>query len=105
MKARISRVKKPLPNLGGRATLLPPLGLNASKRNSASLKGTLHSRTNDLSRKIFNTTSPEMLNQKSSDQIPINSMYASEVDRSQVLPPSMEDSTSRHDIIKETMDD
>ena len=49
LKDRISRVKKPLPNLGGRATLLPPISNNEfkSSKRSFSMKHRTEGRTTE----------------------------------------------------------
>jgi len=78
MRDRIRKVKKPLPNLGGRATQLPPLDrnqfANQSRRSFSTTKnanGYVGRQSN--SGQMFSGSND--LNQESAGVIPINSMY------------------------------
>ena len=81
MRDRISKVKKPLPNLGGRATQLPPLDRSkymASKRSSSTAKRMTNQGRQSNPSAMF---AGNDLNQSSAGAIPINSMYSGEAER------------------------
>lgn len=89
LKERISRVKKPLPNLNGRAILLPPLNssdMHNSKR-SFSMKPRKEGRTKDNT--PLGLGNENEFNHASASQIPINSMYEGEEERKAAIPPPL----------------
>ena len=95
VRNRIKRVKKALPNLGGRANQLPPLETSAFKSSKRSVS---YSSTNPIIRKsnqqkIFGSRSGVALdlNQSSAEIIPINSMYEGESERQAAIPAPMTD--------------
>jgi len=56
LRNRISRVKKPLPNLGGRANQLPPIGSNAFATSKRSF-----STTNQINANGRKSTNPSQM--------------------------------------------
>jgi len=99
-------VKKPLPNLGGRATQLPPLEQSAFKstsKRSFSVKQhqSLQSQGRQNKERSMFATKGE-LNQSSAGVIPINNMYDGEDDREAAIPPPLEGS---EEAIKESVDE
>ena len=102
LRNRIRKVKKALPNLGGRANQLPPIGTNAfasSKRSfsttnqinahGGSASGQGNGRKSNPSQ-MFASGGMNDLNQSSAGAIPINSMYAGDAEREAAIPPPME---------------
>ena len=107
LRGRISRVKKPLPNLGGRANALPPIDHNtfnrASKRSFSVKQGQQTSQANGRSSvtKGMFSTNPQ-LNQQSTGQIPISSMYENQQERDAMVPP-VKEGLAHEEAIKETL--
>ena len=99
MRERITRVKKPLPNLGGRATQLPPLNhsqFSTSKR-SFSVKQTTPMNGRSSGSKNMFQTNPKALHQSSTSQIPINNMYGSGEEQARPVPASIQQVAGRPD--------
>ena len=95
VKNRIQRVKKPLPNLNGRATLLPPLENSAfktSKRSFSVKHRTEQNRNSDAEiRQMMNDQSDMMIGSNSdANPIPINNMYEGEEERKAEIPPPLD---------------
>ena len=99
LRNRIRKVKKPLPNLGGRATQLPPISATAfaSSKRSFSTTNQINANPAHNGRKsnpsqMFASGGMGMndLNQSSAGAIPINSMYAGDAEREAQIPPPLE---------------
>jgi len=86
LKERITRVKKPLPNLNGRATLLPPITNSDFKnsRRSFSVKRRTENRTQEQSQQNGSD-----FNHVSASEIPITRMYEGEEERKAAIPPPL----------------